>query len=186
MPPTRGSSRCRGVSRPISAGFPPMRAGIARRNGRRRNPAVPWRGAHGVRARFLHFCEIAGNQSSVVPVLIPGIPAGSHNDRNDGGCAGRRPAFPGLRIIRLSSGTRFRWASPNCAGVNAPTGRTGRRSRPSALSSLSPARVHRKNPGAGWPRGSSLSSDQKVLRNADPNLQCTSGRSPCCCRHPRR
>ena len=49
-------------------------------------------------------------------MLIPELPAGSDN-RNDGGCANLRPAFPGLRVIRLSSDTRFRCASRSGAGL---------------------------------------------------------------------
>ena len=39
--PRRASSSCRGVSRPTSASFPPMRAGIARRRGENTLPPFP-------------------------------------------------------------------------------------------------------------------------------------------------
>ena len=66
-----------------------MRAGIARRSGRKHAPAVPQRSAYGVRARFLRVCRSLENRSSVDPVLIPEIPAGSHSQI--GGGLGDRP-----------------------------------------------------------------------------------------------
>ena len=112
-----GLSSCRGGSRPIPPGFPPMRAEIARRRGRKHTPRFPGGALTGWALASSSSAKSLRNLSFVVPVLIPRLPAGSHR-RNAGGCAGRGPAFPGLRVIRLSSDTRFRWASPSCAGVN--------------------------------------------------------------------